>query len=61
VGFLFKVFEMSKAIIIGATGLIGTALIKALSENSNYSEVILIARKTNSRSFFKIQINSDRF
>lgn len=36
---------MSKAIIIGATGLIGTALIKALSENSNYSEVILIARK----------------
>lgn len=36
---------MSKAILIGATGLIGTALIKALSENSDYSEVLLIARK----------------
>lgn len=36
---------MPRAIIIGATGLIGKALIRQLNDDSNYTEVLLIARK----------------
>lgn len=53
---------MKKAILIGATGLIGKALIRTLTNDSDYSEVILIARKKieNLPSKFKlIQLNFD--
>ena len=53
---------MKKAILIGATGLIGKALVRALTEDTDYSEVLLIARKKieNLPAKFKlIQINFD--
>jgi uncharacterized protein YbjT (DUF2867 family) len=61
-GFIFKTEEMKKAILIGATGLIGKALIRALTNDTDYSEVLLIARKKieNLPAKFKlIQINFD--
>ncbi|MBL7896915.1 MAG: NAD(P)H-binding protein [Crocinitomicaceae bacterium] len=54
---------MNKAIIIGATGLIGKALIKELKTNSNYTEVVLIARKKIENlpaKFRVIQIDFDK-
>ncbi len=36
---------MKKAIVIGSTGLVGTALVSQLLENDNYSEVISIVRR----------------
>lgn len=53
---------MKKAILIGATGLIGKALIRALTNDTDYSEVLLIARKKieNLPAKFKlIQVNFD--
>lgn len=37
---------MKKAILIGATGLIGSELLRQLLEDSNYSEVKVLARRT---------------
>ncbi|MBK9191335.1 MAG: NAD(P)H-binding protein [Crocinitomicaceae bacterium] len=54
---------MPKAIIIGATGLIGKALIKELTSNSDYTEVVLIARKKIENlpaKFRVIQIDFDK-
>lgn len=53
---------MKKAILIGATGLIGKALIHALTNDTDYSEVLLIARKKieNLPTKFKLmQVNFD--
>jgi uncharacterized protein YbjT (DUF2867 family) len=53
---------MKKAILIGATGLIGKALIRQLAIDTAYSEVLLIARKKieNLPAKFKlIQVNFD--
>jgi uncharacterized protein YbjT (DUF2867 family) len=53
---------MKKAILIGATGLIGKALIRQLTVDTDYSEVLLIARKNieNLPAKFKlIQANFD--
>jgi uncharacterized protein YbjT (DUF2867 family) len=53
---------MKKAILIGATGLIGKALIRSLTNDTDYSEVLLIARKKieNLPAKFKlIQVNFD--
>lgn len=36
---------MKTAIIIGATGLVGSKLVKQILENSNYSKVVLLLRK----------------
>ncbi|MFT3753756.1 MAG: NAD(P)H-binding protein [Paludibacter sp.] len=36
---------MKKAIVIGGTGLVGTQLIKQLTEDSNYSEIISLVRR----------------
>ena len=36
---------MKTAIIIGATGLVGSTLVKQICENPNYSKVILLLRK----------------
>ena len=61
-GFVFKIEGVKKAILIGATGLIGKALVRALREDTDYSEVLLIARKKieNLPAKFKlIQINFD--
>lgn len=53
---------MKKAILIGATGLIGKALIGQLTNDTDYSEILLIARKKieNLPAKFKlIQVNFD--
>lgn len=36
---------MKKAIVIGATGMVGTQLVKALIENRDYSEIISLVRR----------------
>jgi uncharacterized protein YbjT (DUF2867 family) len=36
---------MKTAIIIGATGLVGSTLVKQICDNSNYSKVVLLLRK----------------
>lgn len=36
---------MKIAVVIGATGLIGTELVKALSSNQNYDKIIVIVRR----------------
>lgn len=59
---IFEEQMKQKAILIGATGLIGKALIRVLTKDNDYSEVLLIARKKveNLPSKFKlIQINFD--
>jgi uncharacterized protein YbjT (DUF2867 family) len=53
---------MKKAILIGATGLIGRALIRQLTADTDYSEVLLIARKKIENlpaKFQLIQVNFD--
>jgi uncharacterized protein YbjT (DUF2867 family) len=53
---------MKKAILIGATGLIGRALIRQLTADTDYSEVLLIARKKIENlpaKFQLIQLNFD--
>ncbi|MDD4971498.1 MAG: NAD(P)H-binding protein [Paludibacter sp.] len=37
---------MKKAIVIGATGMVGTQLIHSLIENDDYSEIISLVRRT---------------
>lgn len=44
--FFYKLSQMKKAILIGATGLIGSELLRQLLADSNYSEVKVIARRT---------------
>ena len=36
---------MKTAIVIGATGLVGSTLVKQICENPNYSKVVLLLRK----------------
>lgn len=46
---------MKKAILIGATGLIGTQLLNQLLNDDNYSEVKVLARRTTGMSHSKLK------
>ena len=46
---------MKKAILIGATGLIGSELLRQLLADSNYSEVKVLARRTTGISHLKLK------
>jgi uncharacterized protein YbjT (DUF2867 family) len=46
---------MKKAILIGATGLIGTQILKQLLDDDNYSQVTVLARRTTGVSHSKLK------
>jgi uncharacterized protein YbjT (DUF2867 family) len=54
---------MKKAIVIGGTGMVGAQLIKQLTENESYSEIISLVRRTSGTTHPKLSehvINFDQ-
>jgi len=43
--FNYTLFKMKKAIVLGATGMVGTQLIQLLIENNEYSEIVSLVRR----------------